>query len=97
MLEVEKGRRNVVGQGRVPSFKLGGREVFQSSPPHSSGGGKDPRQEPDSYNRRGTEQSDGGVAEVERRASSWVFSEMGMCSAGEERLAVSGVSLPTIV
>ena len=31
-----------MGQGRVPSFKLGGREVFQSSPPHSSGGGKDP-------------------------------------------------------
>lgn len=76
MLGVGRGRRNVVGERRVPSFKLGGREVFQSSPPHPSRGGKDPRQEPES-DKRGTEQSDGGVAEVEGRASSWVFSEMG--------------------
>ena len=68
----------------MPSFKLGSREVFQSAPPHPSGGGKDPDQSLSPKNRRGTEQSNGGVAEVEDRASSWVFLRWRMCSAGEE-------------
>lgn len=42
------------------------------------------------------EQSDGGVAEVEGRASSWVFSEMGDVPGREELTLLFSASLPTV-
>lgn len=83
-----------MGQGEGTVFKLGGRESFRLPPPLL--GEEGPPTEPAPYNRRGWSRAMGEWRRW-RAGPAAGFLRWGCARQGKRRLAVSRVSLPTIV